>query len=333
MRKLSRSDVLRGLAGLGAAVAAPGIARAENFTFSIGHPLTTQDSIHLGALRFKDYAEHNSGGRITVKLFPGGVLGSSREMAQQVSRGEIFGVIDATAKFQTFTPEFALFDIPFLAKDASSAFKTMDSATAAHLIGDKSAKAGFRFVHGWEVSFRDIYTKSRPIMSMADLKGLKIRVIPAPTYINLFRAFGAAPTPMNFGELYTALQQGVVDGAENDILTYQDAKHFEVAPLLAITNHMMLINAFFASEKVWSSLPADIRGIVTAASLEARKATMDDRNGRQSSALDHLKSAGVKVSQPDLGPFVQASEQTRPWFVEKFGKEAVQSMVDAKAAG
>lgn len=333
MQRLSRSAVLRGLAGLGAAAAYPRIARAQNFTLSIGHPLTTEDPIHIGALRFKEYAEQKSEGRVTVKLFPGSVLGGSREMAQQVSRGEIFGVIDATAKFETFVPEFALLEIPFLAKDAPSAFKTMDSSTAAHLIGDKSAKAGFRFVHGWEVSFRDIYTKSRPIMSMADLKGLKIRVIPAPTYINLFRAFGAAPTPMDFGELYTALQQGVVDGAENDILTYRDSKHFEVAPLLAITNHMMLINALFASESVWNSLPADIRGIVTAASSEGRKATMDARDRQQSSALDHLKSVGVKASQPDLAPFIHASEQTRPWFVEKFGNDAVQSMVDANAAG
>ncbi|HTV34889.1 MAG TPA: TRAP transporter substrate-binding protein [Xanthobacteraceae bacterium] len=331
MRNLSRSDVLRGLVSLGAAGSLPRIARAQNFNLSIGHPLTTQDSIHIGALRFKEYAEHTSGGRIAVKIFPGGVLGSSREMAQQVRQGEIFGIIDATAKFQTFVPEFALLDIPFLANDAPSAFKTMDSATVAHLIGDKSAKAGFRLAHGWEVSFRDIYTKSRPIRSMADLKGLKIRVIPAPTYINLFKAFGAAPTPMDFGELYTALQQGVVDGAENDILTYQDSKHFEVAPLLAITKHMMLINALFVSESVWNSMPADIRGILTAASLEGRKATMVDRDRRQSSTLDHLKSAAVKISQPDLAPFIQASEQTRPWFVEKFGKEAVQSMVDTKA--
>jgi TRAP-type transport system periplasmic protein len=329
MRTFSRSEVLRGLLGVGAAAGLSTAARAQKFTFSIGHPLGTHDSIHIGALRLKEFAEQKSAGRITINVFPGGILGSSREMAQQVQRGEIFGVIDATAKFETFTPEFALLDIPFLAKDAPSAFKIMDSPTAGRLVADKATKAGFRLVHGWEVSFRDIYTKRRPIHAMADLKGLKIRVIPAPTYINLFKAFGAAPTPMGFGELYTALQQGVVDGAENDILTYQDTKHFEVAPLLAITRHMMLINALFVSESVWKSLPSDIRDIVMAGSLEARKATMDNRDGRQSTAFDQLKSAGVKVSEPDLTPFIEASKQTRPWFTEKFGDSAVQAMVGA----
>jgi len=331
MRNLSRCEVLRGLLGFGATAVLPKTARAQSFTFSIGHPLTTQDSIHIGAMRLKEYAEQKSGGRITINVFPGGVLGSSREMAQQMQRGEIFGVIDATAKFQTFAPEFALLDMPFLANDASSAFKIMDSSATAHLINDKATKAGFQIVHGWEVSFRSIYTKSRPIQTITDLKGLKIRVIPAPTYINLFKSFGAAPIAMDFGELYTALQQGVVDGAENDVLTYQNSKHFEVAPLLAITKHMILVNALFVSESVWTSLPPDIRDILTAGSLEARKATMDDRNRRELTAVGDLKSAGVKVSEPDLTPFIEASQQTRPWFTDKFGDSEVQAFLSGKS--
>ena len=169
MRNLSRSEVLRGLLGLSAAATLPRTAHAQNFTFSVGHPLGTQDSIHIGALRLKEYAEQKSGGRITINVFPGGVLGGSREMAQQMQRGEIFGVIDATAKFQSFVPEFALLDIPFLADDASSAFRIMDSSTVAHLINDKAIQGGFQAVHGWEVSFRNIYTKSRPIQDLPHL--------------------------------------------------------------------------------------------------------------------------------------------------------------------
>lgn len=331
MRKFSRSEVLRGAAGLAAALSLPHVARAQNFSFSIGHVLEPLHSVQIGAERFKKVAEEKSKGQIKVSVFPAGMLGNSRDLALQTQSGSIFGVIDATTKFVNFTPEFALLDMPFLAKDAPSAFAVMDSPTIAKIVYEKSIKAGFRPIHGWEVAFRNIYTKRRPINAMSDLHGLKIRTIPSPTYINLFKAFGAAPTPMNFGELYTALQQGVVDGAENDILTYQSSKHYEVAPLLAMTSHMMLVNTFFASQKIWDTLPEDIRKIVTAASLEARTAAMDDSNHRQSKAADELKAKGVKFTQPDLKPFITASEQTRPWFVEKFGAATVDAVVKAKS--
>jgi TRAP-type transport system periplasmic protein len=330
MPKLSRSEVVRGLVGLTAAISLPRLAFAQNFAFSIGHVLEPQHSVHIGALRFKQYAEQKSNGRITVNLFPAGMLGNSRELALQAQGGAIFGVIDATTKFVNFVPEFALLDMPFLANDARGAFSIMDSATVSDTIYAKSIKAGFRPVHGWEVAFRNIYTKRRPINAMADLHGLKIRTIPSPTYISLFKAFGAAPTPMNFGELYTALQQGVVDGAENDMLTYQSSKHYEVAPLLAITRHMMLVNTFFVSQKVWASLPQDIHDILTAASLEARKAAMEDSDHRQLTAADELKAHGVKITEPDLKPFVAAAEQTKPEFVQKFGAATVDAVMKAK---
>lgn len=330
MKKPNRSQVVRGMLGLAAAAVLPKPSRAQSFTLAIGHVLEPQHSVHIGAVRFKEFVERESAGRITVNLFPSGMLGGSREMTQQMQRGAIFGVIDATAKFVAFVPEFGLLDMPFLANDAASAFKVMDSETTAHLIGEKSIKAGFRQIHAWEVGFRHIYTKRREIKSMSDLKGLKIRVIPSPTYINLFKAFGAAPTPMNFGELYTSLQQGVVDGAENDVLTYQSSKHYEVAPLLAMTRHMMLVNTFFVSEPIWTSMPADVRNIITVASLEARHAAMDDSDRRQLTAAEELKAVGVKMSEPDFATFADAAEHTKPWFIEKFSAGSVQAIAKAK---
>jgi tripartite ATP-independent transporter DctP family solute receptor len=326
MRKVTRSEVLRGLLGVTAALSLPTKAFADTFVFSIGHVLDPQHPVQVGALQFKKVAEEKSNGRIKVNVFPAGMLGNSRELALQCKIGTIFGVIDATTKFVDFVTDFALLDIPFLANDARAAFAIMDSATATKVIYEKSIKAGFRPIHGWDVAFRDIYTSRRPITAMNDLKGLKIRTIPSPTYINLFRAFGAAATPMDFGELYTALQQGVVDGAENDLLTYESSKHYEVAPLMATTRHMMLVNTLFVSQKVWKSLPSDIRDIVASASLEARKAATQNRRGRDATITGQLKAHGVKFTEPDLKPFVAASEQTLPWFVQKCGAPAVDAI-------
>jgi TRAP-type C4-dicarboxylate transport system substrate-binding protein len=164
---------------------------------------------------------------------------------------------------------------------------------------------------------------------VADLRGMKIRVIPSPSFITLFRALGASPTPMSFGELYTALQQGVVDGAENDILTYQGVKHFEVAKNLAITNHMMLINAFFVSEKQWAKIPDDLKSVLRAASLEGRKGVTEAREAREKTALTELKNAGVHVTEPDLKPFIDTGRSTYKEFEQRLGRELIDKVVAA----
>src|SRR5689334_14420655 len=151
MANISRSEFVRGLLCASAFVSAmPRRAFANPVTLSIGHVLEPLHSVHIGALKFKEVAEAKSNGQITVNLFPASILGGSRELALQMQSGSIFGVIDATTKFGNFVPEYTLLDLPFLANDATSAFKVMDSAAASELIYEKSIKAGYRPVHGWE---------------------------------------------------------------------------------------------------------------------------------------------------------------------------------------
>jgi len=184
-------------------------------------------------------------------------------------------------------------------------------------------------VHVWEVTFRNVYTRARPINSVADMKGLKVRVIPSPSYIALFRALGAAPTPMAFGEVYTALQQGVIDGAENDAVTYMTTKHMEVARNLALTSHMMLANTFFISEQVWQRLPDDLKQVLKKASLEARTTVTAERAKRDAKALDDIRVAGINVTQPDLAPFTAVGQQTYKELAERLGNELVSKIVEA----
>jgi TRAP-type transport system periplasmic protein len=185
-------------------------------------------------------------------------------------------------------------------------------------------------VHYWEVTFRNVYTRA-PVNSIADLKGRKIRVIPNPTFIALFRGIGAAPTPMAFGELYTALQQGVVDGAENDAVTYFSTKHYEVAKNYALTNHLMLINTLFFSEKQWQRLPQDLRAVLQKASLEGRKACLDERRAREAKVLDDLRAAGVNITKPDLKPFVEVGRKTWSESEARLGKDLIAKIADAAA--
>src|SRR5882672_9810032 len=230
-------------------------AAAQEVVLTIGHVLDLKHPLHLGGVRMAEAAAKQSNGRIKVNLFPSSQLGSDREMLQNTQAGVISGMLEATTKLVTFVPQFGVLDLPYLATSREQAFRLLDSPVIEQELHGRAAEAGFRIIGYWEVTLRSIYTRTKVINSVADLRGMKIRVIPSPSFITLFRALGASPTPMSFGELYTALQQGVVDGAENDILTYQGVKHFEVAKNLAITNHMMLINAFFLSEKQWAKIP------------------------------------------------------------------------------
>ena len=319
---------LGALVVLGLAVGAGASSAAEQYTLRIGHVLDAEHPQHLGALKFAQAAAEKSGGRIKINIFPNSQLGGDRELIQDTQSGVIQGVVPATSKLVNFVPEFAALDLPYLVKTPAEAFRLLDGPVVRLEMDEKAAKAGFRVLHHWEVTFRHIYTSRKQIRSLDDVKGLKIRVIPSPSFIALFRALGASPTPMNFGELYTALQQGVVDGAENDPVTYHTTKHFEVAKNLALTNHIMLVVSMVLSEKAWRSYPPDIQKILMEASLEGRKALLESRAAPEGKAMGALRAAGVQVTEPDLGPFVEAARKTYPEFEAKLGKDLIRKVTE-----
>ena len=134
---------------------------------------------------------------------------------------------------------------------------------------------------------------------------------------------------MAFGEVYTALQQGVIDGAENDAVTYITTKHIEVARNLAITQHMMLANTFYISERVWQKLPASLQQVIKKASLEGRATVIAERAKRDAKALDEIRAAGVNITRPDLAPFISVGQQTYKELAERLGPDLVNKIVGA----
>jgi TRAP-type transport system periplasmic protein len=309
---------------------AAGAAAAEDtYTLKIACVLAEQHPVLIGARRMAELAEKESGGRLKINVYPSSQLGGQREVLQNVQAGVVDGVIDATATLTNFVPQLGVVDLPYLTKDESAAFRLFDGPVFERELGPPTAAAGFHIVQVWEVTFRNVYTRSRPINSVADLKGQKIRVIPSPSYIALFRALGAAPTPMAFGEIYTALQQGVIDGAENDTVTYQTTKHMEVARNLALTNHMMLANTLYISERLWQRLPDDLKAVIRKTSAEARSTVIAERTARNAKVLDEVRAAGVNVTQPDLAPFTAIGKETYKELAERLGPDLVGRIVEA----
>src|SRR6516164_9691672 len=321
------SGALLALVMLGAVT---GSASAQDVhTLKIGCVLDPQHPLLVGGRRMAEVAEKESGGRLKINLYPSNQLGGQREVLQNVQAGVVDGVLEATATLTNFVPQFGVVDLPYLAKDAATALRLFDSPVFDQEVVKPAAAAGFHVVHVWEVTFRNVYTRNRAINTIADMKGLKLRVIPSPSYIALFRALGAAPTPMAFGEVYTALQQGVIDGAENDPVTYMTTKHMEVARNLALTNHMMLANTFYISERVWQRLPDDLKQVLRKASLEGRATVAAEREKRDAKVLDDIRAAGINVTQPDLAPFIAVGQQTYNELAERLGSDLVSKVVEA----
>jgi tripartite ATP-independent transporter DctP family solute receptor len=297
-------------------------ATAQEFKFNIGIVLDATHPVAIGLKRMAEVAEKDSGGRIKLEIFPSSQLGGQREMWQNVQAGLIAGILDPTAQVTNFVPQFGVLDLPYLVENADQAFKLLEGPVVQSELTAKAPAAGFRVVHYWEITFRNIYSRT-PVNGIADLKGKKVRVIPNPTFIALFRGLGAAPTPMAFGELYSALQQGVVDGAENDTVTYFTSRHYEVAKNLALTSHLMLVNTLFFSEKQWQRLPENLRAVMLKASLEGRKVMTDERRAREAKVFDDLKAAGVAITRPDIKPFVEAGRKTWAESEQRLGKELI----------
>jgi tripartite ATP-independent transporter DctP family solute receptor len=311
------------------ALAAPTVARAQQArTLRIGSALDPQHPIIIGANRMVARLQELSGGSLRAAIFPSSQLGAQREMWQNVQAGVLDGVIDASASMVNFVSQFGVLDLPYLVPDVPAAFRLLDGPMVDAELVARGARAGLRVVNFWEVTFRNIYTR-RPVNSIADLAGLKIRVIPNPSFIALFRELGAAPTPMAFGEIYSALQQGVIDGAENDNVTFLSIRHAEVARNLAITNHMMLVNTFVMSERQFARLTPEQQGWVREASLAGRETVTAERTAREARALADIAAAGVTITRPDLAPFVAAGRRTYQQSEDRLGRELVERFAAA----
>lgn len=266
--------------------------RTLKFAFQnqTGHPQAQ------GAQKFADIVAAKSGGKITVKLFPGGTLGGDLQTVSALQGGTVeltvlnAGILSAQLK------EFAVFDFPFLFNSGKEADAVTDGPFGQKLM----ARLDDKGLHGlgyWDLGFRNLTNSKRPIAAADDIAGLKIRVIQSPIYIDLFSALGANATPLPFPELYTALDQKAVDGQENPNTTILASKFAEVQKFITQTRHVYNPQALLVSKKTWDGMSADERQILTEA---ARDSTVFQRAASRSaadSALEALRRAGMTVSE------------------------------------
>ncbi|UQZ89309.1 C4-dicarboxylate ABC transporter [Deltaproteobacteria bacterium Smac51] len=228
----------------------------------VAHIEAEDRSTHKSLLKFKEYVEKESNGRLDVQIFPNGLLGGDKESIEGVELGTVQMSLPAVSVLASYDEKFGLLDMPFLFKSEEAIFNALDNEIGQDY--DKTLdKLGFHNLGYNYNGPRCLSNNTRPINEPADLKGLKIRVMQSPVFIDMFNALGANPTPMSFGEIFTGLQQGTVTGQENaPSLTYA-SRFYEVQKYYSITNHTFSIMAILMNKDFFNDLPADLQEIMT----------------------------------------------------------------------
>ena len=233
----------------------------------VSHAQSETHPEHLGLLAFKEYVEEKLGDKYEVQIFPNELLGSAQKAIELTQTGAIDFVVAGTANLETFADVYEIFIMPYLF-DSEEVYKSvMQDTEYMENIYASTDEAGFRVVTWYNAGTRNFYGKS-PIRTPEDLKGKKIRVQQSPASVEMVKAFGAAAAPMGFGEVYTAIQQGVIDGAENNELALTNNKHGEVAKYYSYNKHQMVPDMLVANLKFLNSLsPEDYQVFKEAAAL------------------------------------------------------------------
>ncbi len=285
-------------------LAVAGSVGAADYTLKLAHNGPEQHPFQDGAVAFKEHLEASTNGAVEVQIFPGEQLGSEEETSQMLKQGTLECAVEsAGGGLAPFVPEADLFNLPFVFSDIDHFYRVMDGAVGATVAGKVESALDSAVLGWWFSGIRNAWNDTKPIMTPADMEGLKIRVMGSPVLIDTFNALGAQATPMSFGEVYTSLQQGVIDGAETDHVDLLVENFFEVTKYVSLTGHMYLAAALICSNKSLSGLPVVLEAKVRAAAdaaTQAQRAAMDKMAGE---ALAQLKEKGLEFNDVDLDSF------------------------------
>ena len=281
-----------------------------------------------GCLTFKSLVETRSDGRLKIEIYPNSQLGSEREMFEGVMMGTTQMTWSGTAVLAGWIPEISVLNLPYLFNSPVVAFKVLDGDFGRDLNKLLIEKTGLRFLSYGHIGFKHFTNNVRPIKTPADLKGLKIRTRENPTEIQMVKSLGASATPIAWGELYTSLQQGVVDGEENPTSMIQVAKLYEVQKYLTLDGHIFGVEPICINEKFYQSLPDDLKFIVAdSASIASMVYRGLMELGSASDILD-LTVKGMEIYAPSPAEVAQFKEVCQVPVKESLVKEIGNEWVD-----
>ncbi len=294
----------------------------------IAHSLPTSHPVHQGLVELKNRAEELSGGKLKITIFPNEQLGTEVQCLEKVQAGTLDITKVSAAPIGNFVPAYQVFSLPYLFRDEDHYWQVLNSPVGAEMLdilstrGDGSP-SGLEGLGYFDSGSRSFYTM-RPVNSPADLRGKKIRVMNDQVAMDMVQAMGGSPTPIAFGELYTALKQGTVDGAENNPPSFVASRHYEICKHYTLDHHSRIPDVILISSKVWETLSSEERGWIQEATTHASEFQRELWKVETEKSMDQLREEGVNIIEPDLEPFRAASSG----IIRKYSDKTIGPLVE-----
>jgi TRAP-type transport system periplasmic protein len=299
------------------------------FTLKLAFESAAGDLQDRAAQRFKTALEQATNKQVIVQLFPGGQLGTDAQLFQQMQTGTIQGYIGPSGQIGSAIPDVGILDLPYLFTNEDAEDKTLAGTYGKKLDGEAEAK-GLHVIGWWPAGVRDLYNNVRPVVEPTDLKGLRIRILNSPVFVATFKAFGAIPTNIAFPEVYLALKNGTLDGAETAYASAIAAKQQEVFKYASPTGHQITFATFMLNKQWWDSVPQSLQGAIQkAADNSTAYETSIEKTSRQNS-INTLKADGITMVQPDLKAFQTTARTVWPQFFAAYGKDNINAILKSE---
>jgi len=281
---------------------AAGGGSQRQMVLKLGHSLDTAHPVHQAMEVMKQRIEELSAGEVTVDIYPSSVLGSETQCIEQLQNGSLAMTKTSAAAMENFIPAMSVYGLPYVFRDADHYWSVLNGDIGKRLLQQGEAK----FLRGlcyYDGGSRNFYTKDKPIKTPDDLKGLKIRVMNSKTAIDMVKAMGGSPTPIAWGELYSALAQGTVDGAENNPPSFTSNKHYEVCKHFTLDGHTRIPDMLLISSRVWKKLDPQVQAWVQQAADESVAFQRKLWKEKTLESLEQAKAEGVTVYDVDTAAF------------------------------
>jgi len=270
----------------------------------LAHGLPTDHPVHKAMEFMAQRAEELSDGKLTIEVYPAEQLGSEQQCVELVQIGSLAITKVSAAVMESFAEDYKVFGLPYIFKSKEHAFSVMDGKIGKDLLLSTEDK-WIRGLCYYDAGSRSFYTKSKPINHPDDLAGMKIRVMRSITAVEMIRALGGSATPISWGELYTALQSGVVDGAENNPPSLYTSRHYEVCKYYSLDEHTTIPDVLVISKIIWDKLSGQeqewLQQAADESSILERKLWAES----EIKSLEEVQKAGVQINYPDKGPFIE----------------------------
>lgn len=302
-------------------------AMAAEFTIKAGHGAQTGHPTHVGLVQLAKMVKERSNGKLEIQVFPDRQLGEERELVEGLQFGTVDMTVVSTGPLGSFVGEINVLDLPFLFKNRSHAYSVFDGPIGDDLLA-KFDPIGITGVAIWENGWRHLTTK-KPVKSPDDLKGLKMRTMANPIHIAAFKALGAGPVPMAWGEVYTSLDQGVIEAQENPITVIYTNSLWEVQSYVTLTGHVYGPHLVLISKKSLAKLPKDLQHILISSAQETSSFQRQVSIALEAEQSLLLKQKGMNINTVELEPFQQQSRSAYTIFTDKFGEAMLQRIIMA----